>query len=174
MIAQLSSVSVEMIQQLSSVSLQLKEADYAMPLDLLNGNSIGKHIRHVYELFDEMMAGIQSREINYDARKRNLRIEREPIYACNFAAGLTDKLSYLSSDETLTLKGGYGQTADVVVETSLGRELAYNIEHAIHHMAIIQICIKHYFSYVQLDENFGVAFSTQKYLQENVYTNLPA
>ncbi len=171
MIAQLSNVSIEMLQQLSAVSLQLEEDDYAKPLDLLSGNSIGKHIRHVYELYDELLIGLNSSTVNYDARKRNLQIERDPIFASNFAATLAEKLVNLKDDGIIQLKGSYGQTADVTVKTSIGRELAYNIEHSIHHMAIIQICLKHHFSYVKLDENFGVAFSTQIHLK-NVHANL--
>jgi len=173
MIAQLANVSIEMLQQLSAVSLQLEEGDYSKPLDLLSGNTIGKHIRHVYELYDELLLGLNSSTVNYDARKRNLQIEKDPIFAGNFAADLAEKLLLLEYDAVLHLKGSYGRTSDVIVNTSIGRELAYNIEHSIHHMAIIQICLKHHFSYVKLNENFGVAFSTQNHLK-NVHANLSA
>jgi len=173
MIAQLTNVSIEMVQQLSTISGQLEENDYSRPLDLLSGNTIGKHIRHVYELYDELLLGLNSSNVNYDARKRNLQIERDPVFANSFASSLVEKLLSMKDDGIIHLKGSYGQAPDIIVNTSIGRELAYNIEHSIHHMAIIQICIKHYFHYVQLDENFGVAFSTQNYLQ-HVHANLSA
>ncbi len=68
MIKQLATVSIEMLQQLHDVTLQLNEKDYSMPLELLNGNTIGKHIRHVYELYDELIRGIVLNEVHYDSR----------------------------------------------------------------------------------------------------------
>jgi hypothetical protein len=50
-----------------------------------------------------------------------------------------------------------------VITTNLHRELAYNIEHAIHHMAIMKIGINEVAPYVRLEENFGVAPSTVRY-----------
>jgi hypothetical protein len=43
------------------------------------------------------------------------------------------------------------------------RELAYNIEHTIHHMAIIKQSIIEHFTYIDLPEYFGVASSTVRY-----------
>jgi hypothetical protein len=52
---------------------------------------------------------------------------------------------------------------EILVNTSIERELIYNIEHAIHHMAIIQIAVKHYFKYIDLNKNFGIAYATIKH-----------
>jgi len=172
MINQLTTASIDMLKQLNAVAIQLNEKEYSKSLELLDGNTIGKHIRHVYELYDELLNGIAQNEVNYDQRKRNLQIESDPIFACNFANEISVKLRDLESDLLLNLCSNFGES--VKVNTSLGRELAYNIEHAIHHMAIIKICLSHYFPYVSLPENFGVAYSTQKYLKENVYPNLPS
>ncbi|MBP7512037.1 MAG: DinB family protein [Bacteroidia bacterium] len=174
MIKQLATVSIEMLQQLHDVTLQLNEKDYSMPLELLNGNTIGKHIRHVYELFDELLMGIVLNEVNYDSRKRNLQIESDPIFSCNFSKEIGTKLSILDEDRALNLSGNFGNEINIIANTSLGRELAYNIEHAIHHMAIIKICLNHYYNYVNLHQNFGIAYSTQNHIKENVHSNLPS
>ena len=47
--------------------------------------------------------------------------------------------------------------------TSLNRELTYNNEHAIHHMAILRIALMQESMNVSISENFGVANSTIKY-----------
>jgi len=49
------------------------------------------------------------------------------------------------------------------IKTSLDRELVYNIEHAIHHMAIIRIAIENEFDSVSIDKHFGVAYSTIRF-----------
>ena len=45
-------------------------------------------------------------------------------------------------------------------------ELVYNIEHAVHHMAIIRIAVQHEFPDLALDDEFGYATSTLKYLRK--------
>jgi len=49
------------------------------------------------------------------------------------------------------------------VKSNLMRELAYNLEHAIHHMALIRIVLNQQFPDVKVDANFGVAYSTIRY-----------
>ena len=65
----------------------------------------------------------------------------------------------------LVLEVSYAETeeASVRINSSVERELAYNIEHAIHHMAIIKIAVNTVFPRVQLPQNFGVAYSTVRY-----------
>jgi hypothetical protein len=45
----------------------------------------------------------------------------------------------------------------------LFRELAYDLEHSIHHQAIIKIAMKNLNSEYALNENFGVARSTIRF-----------
>ena len=51
------------------------------------------------------------------------------------------------------------------VPTNEERELVYNIEHAIHHMAIIRIGIENDFPHAHLPDKFGFAYSTIKHLK---------
>jgi hypothetical protein len=68
-------------------------------------------------------------------------------------------------DRALTLEVGYDADSDdcVTISTNYFRELTYNIEHAIHHMAIMKIGVREIAPYIPLDENFGVAVSTVRY-----------
>ena len=50
--------------------------------------------------------------------------------------------------------------------SNLDRELVYNIEHAIHHMALIKIGIKEVAPQLQLPEGFGVANSTIRHKKQ--------
>ena len=71
----------------------------------------------------------------------------------------------ISDGKEVILEVSYAKTdtESVKIKSSLERELAYNIEHAIHHMAIIKIAIQTVFPNVKLAENFGVAYSTVRY-----------
>ena len=68
----------------------------------------------------------------------------------------------------IDMKVCYSRDGDEAVEltTSLKRELIYNIEHAVHHMAIIKIAIKESLPHIALPEDFGIAYSTIKYQKE--------
>lgn len=164
-------VSQQMLSQIKELVNSMKDADYSEPLPLLSGNTIAKHIRHVLEIYNELLKGINLNGINYDARLRDLLIEHNRDYTIQYIDDLIEQLTQLTEDQPIDLKvcfNTHNQTSQVL--TSLNRELAYNIEHAIHHMAIMQIAINHAFPYIQLDAQFGVAFSTQSYLQNNVHS----
>ncbi|NBP71028.1 MAG: hypothetical protein EBU52_20110, partial [Cytophagia bacterium] len=64
--------------------------------------------------------------------------------------------------KALILEVGYDMSANdfVTIESNFMRELVYNIEHAVHHMAIMKIGIKEVAPYIQLPFDFGVAAST--------------
>ena len=54
----------------------------------------------------------------------------------------------------------------ITIETNYYRELIYNIEHAVHHMAIMKIGIHEVAPYISLPADFGVAASTIRYKKE--------
>jgi hypothetical protein len=55
---------------------------------------------------------------------------------------------------------------NLLVQSTIGRELIYNIEHTIHHLAIVKIALKSSIPGMHLPEHFGVAPSTIRYRQE--------
>lgn len=170
MLQQLSQVSVHILLQIRALNTQLTDDEYAVSLELLSGNSISKHIRHILEIYDALIQGYDTNRINYDARKRDLLIEKSRIYALQCIDDLMLKLDKLQEDKRVVLEASYGEQAlNVVLNTSITREVAYNIEHAIHHMAILQIAVKNYFPNIKLPADFGVAYATQAYQKQYVH-----
>jgi len=55
----------------------------------------------------------------------------------------------------------YGSSQPSVIETNVGRELAYCVGHAVHHYAIIRLICSHLG--IVVPEEFGIAPSTLKY-----------
>lgn len=155
--------AVTILNQISDLVIQINDNHYSQPLDLLSGNTLAKHIRHILELYVQLISGIDNNEINYDKRERNLLIEHNKTYTLDFITDLIAKINLINVErDEITLNTTINND-EVLVKSSIERELVYNIEHAIHHMAIIQIACKHSFDYIKLDENFGVAYATIQY-----------
>jgi hypothetical protein len=54
------------------------------------------------------------------------------------------------------------------VPTNFLRELVYNIEHAVHHMALIRIGVREVAPHITLPPDFGVAASTIRHQQKTL------
>lgn len=159
-IIKLKQSSQTILSQIADLVNQIQEDDYSKKLDLLSGNTVAKHVRHVLELYIQLLNGIAQQEVNYDKRERNLLLEHNKTYTLGFINELQTHIAQLSNTDNLLYLNSLIDNEEVLVKSSLARELVYNIEHAIHHMAIMQIACKHCFSYIQLDKNFGVAYAT--------------
>jgi uncharacterized damage-inducible protein DinB len=155
--------TINILQQVANLVKQIDDNHYSEQLDLLSKNTIAKHVRHILELYIQLMAGLTQNEINYEKRERNLLLEHNRNYTIDFINDLkTSILSLETNLETVQLRTLI-QNDELLVITSLERELVYNIEHAIHHMAIMQIACNHCFKYIVLEKNFGVAYATVQY-----------
>lgn len=154
----------DVFDQISNVLLDLSDEEYTLPSSLLFNASIGQHVRHIVELFIELDKGYETGIVNYEKRKRDYRIETDRHFAANLLTDILNKVD--KKDKQLLLEAGFNKDADDSVElhTNYFRELAYNIEHTIHHMALIRIGLNG-LSTVAVDENFGIASATIKYRQ---------
>jgi hypothetical protein len=71
-------------------------------------------------------------------------------------------ISRYDDDQPLQLNANFSTESDKVnqIRTSFYRELAYVLEHGIHHQALIKIGVKNLCHEEFLDEGFGIAFAT--------------
>ncbi len=155
--------TINILQQVADLVQQIDDNHYSEQLDLLSKNTIAKHVRHILELYVQLIAGLPQNEINYDKRERNLLLEHNKNYTIDFINDLKTAILNLETEQEILPLRTFIQNEELVVNTTLERELVYNIEHAIHHMAIMQIACNHCFKYVILDKNFGVAYATVQY-----------
>lgn len=162
---QLKDTGKSILNQVHEMMSQLKGAEYSAELELLNGNSIGKHVRHVLEFFELLTDGASKGLINYDKRLHSSVYETDVQKTLSRVIQLKQEVADLPMGKEIHLEVSYTNSDDeaVKIKSSVERELAYNIEHAIHHMAIIKIAIQTVFPNVTLSENFGVAYSTVRY-----------
>lgn len=158
------------LSQLSKVISHLDGNDYSRPIPRLGNSTIGQHVRHTIEFFICMKEGISKGIINYDSRSRDLTIEKSPDAALAAISAVLEFLNTSDHSADLNLEIDYGMDGHAIqtLRTNFDRELAYNIEHAIHHMAILKIGIKEISPDTNIPEGFGIAVSTLRYRKEQV------
>lgn len=150
------------LSQLRALISELQPEQYAKELEVFNGNTVGKHVRHVIEFYQCLYKNVDSGNINYDKRERNIFLENDPALAVSEINSIINLLDQKSEDISLNLQVTYDWDASEVhsIPSSLYREIAYNLEHTVHHMAIIRIGIESFIPEFYFPEDFGVARST--------------
>lgn len=163
----LQDVTIEILGQLIEMTDQFSQEEYTRPLDLLSNNSVGRHLRHILEFYDLAVRAGNTGKLNYDKRDRNLALENTPREAVSKMKELIVLMRLMKEDLVLKLEASYSPDSknDVKITTTFYRELLYNVEHAVHHMAIMAIAVKVDFRHIRLSENFGIAYSTVQHKQ---------
>jgi hypothetical protein len=150
----------EQLKYLTKTLASIPPNKYTIPIKCLSGASIGGHSRHIVELLECIVKGYQTGTVDYINRERNLYLEQD-------IKAVLEKISFLENqlikaDKTLHLvcEGEYE------IVTNYFREIVYNTEHIIHHLAIIKAALIELNMSDCIDENFGVAYSTIQYKQK--------
>jgi uncharacterized damage-inducible protein DinB len=147
------------LNELVQLLEQLSNDEYAKPCLALSNATIGQHTRHIVEMFQCLLGNYESGIVNYDKRERNIMIQTDTAFAC--AAIEIVKSNLDKSNKKLALR----QVVDgveITIESNYNRELLYNLEHCIHHQALIKVAVLQCEDVV-INEYFGVARSTIEY-----------
>jgi hypothetical protein len=161
----LTQACLHILSQLNDLVTQISEEDYAKPSEALSQGTIGQHLRHTLEFFVCFEMGFGQGVINYDKRGHDKIIERDKFVALAALDRIAAFIQSLNENKRLKLEVGYDLTHEefICIDTNATRELVYNIEHAVHHMAIMKIGIREIASYIKLPLDFGIAASTIRY-----------
>jgi len=122
--------------------------------------SIGRHLRHTLEIFILLVQNYDAGRVDYENRARNLALEEDRLLAIR-------QLNYLKKHFNKPDKPIELINNQVVIKTSYRRELLYQLEHIIHHNAIIRPAVTHFLGDA-IQQNFGYAPATIKYQAKHV------
>ncbi len=158
-------ITREKMFELRDVLAQIPDDQFSQPLDILGGSTMGMHLRHILEFYKCLFQSLPGRQLNYDLRQRDREMElaREKCQVC--LNQLINELAAQEGDVPLELTADYsgrGQGCEVRIATTFYRELLYNVEHCVHHLAIIKIGMKTINPHLNLNKEMGVAASTQR------------
>ncbi len=158
----LKSVSTDSLMQLAEVVGQLTDTDYARPLAVLSGNTVGRHVRHILEFYQLLISSAETGRVNYDQRQRDGQLEVDTAEALQRIGNIDRAIHRLNLNQPLHLEADLSVAGaeSIQIPSTVARELLYNVEHAIHHMALIQVALRNAFPDIVMPEHFGVAYST--------------
>jgi hypothetical protein len=157
------------LKSLHKLLLLLNDDQYKQPITFLGNATIGGHTRHIIELLKCTTNGYHSGTVDYFNRVRNLVIETDKSLAMQELNLIADELIQPDKQMKLLIESTDEGAANDVA-TSYFREIVYNAEHAIHHLALIRVALRE-MKLELVGDDFGMAYSTLKYLASQNKTN---
>lgn len=129
--------------------------------------SVGKHIRHILDVFDCVFDGLPTKEIDLTARKRNELAEQNIAFGLSYFNEIINKLDALAVSDfdmqvSVTDDLGLGK---VTANYTLQAVLMQANSHTIHHFASIGYIIAN-LGIKLPDADFGYNPTTQKSVEE--------
>ncbi len=152
----------QLLRQISALLELVTDEEYVEPIKVLSGATLGQHTRHILEFYLELNAGYAGGTLNYDARKRDRQIETNRIFTIERLAFVLDNLHKDNKPLEITADYGYEEGDSFTISSNYERELMYNLEHTVHHMALLRIGVNA-LQRIKLPDSFGVAVSTINY-----------
>lgn len=158
--------------QMAGLLERLDVDTFTRPLPLFHGSTIGQHFRHILEFYTCLFDGVLSARVDYGSRKRNHALSENPRAALAVVDCIAGAVKQRDEHQWINVESDF---SDDVVDnvrrpvymSSLGRELQYAFDHAIHHLAMIRMALEVYFPEIHVDDDLGVAPSTLKYKRES-------
>jgi len=132
------------------------------------GSPVGAHFRHVFDHYQVLLGGLGGGRIDYDARRRDPRLERERGYAIDVALGLRNQLGHFTAEMgSRPLQVSTRSLADEEEPdwsgSTVQRELQFLVSHTVHHCALIKQILRQ--NGFETGMEFGLAPSTKGHLQ---------
>jgi uncharacterized damage-inducible protein DinB len=156
------------IEQGLDLLADISPARYVQRAPVCFNSAAGGHLRHVIEHYLSFLQGLQTGEVDYEARPRDPLIESDPDYAAGQLEAVKQRLALLAAsnaDRPLRVRvetTPVGATAPWSDSTAL-RELEFLLSHTVHHYALIAVVCR--LAGQSVPPDFGMAPSTLRYLK---------
>jgi hypothetical protein len=156
------------LQQIKNLLSKLSTEQYIQPLPVFSGSSIGQHTRHILEFYSCLQEGMHTGVVNYDLRKRDISLENNRSVAIAKIDALCSSFLIKTADIPMILEADFNSEggAFLGMKSSLYRELAYCLEHSIHHQALLKIGFISLGLQHCINSDFGVASSTIRHQKQ--------
>ena len=155
------------LQQALALLEKMDDTTYREPPPEFGPHRVGGHLRHILEFYECFLDGIRTRQIDYDARKRDESIETNRRVAMAKIRAIIQRLENtpaLGEDFVIWVRmedSTDGEVSDPFLPSSAARELQVLSSHTVHHLALIAMTLAAHGKPV--DRDFGMAPSTLRY-----------
>lgn len=127
--------------------------------------AIGPHLRHCIDHYRCLLRGLDAGTVDYDARERDERVERDPERFRELNDEVIAMLARIDAEEIqrpLRIRQMPSPDGEpTFVSSTLERELLFLSGHTIHHLAIVSLIAR--MRGVHIPERLSVAYSTAAY-----------
>ncbi len=154
------------ILQMTDLLGKIDAGTYAQPLSIFNGSSIGQHFRHIIDFYTCLLKGVEEGRVDYAKRERDVQVETQPLQAAKVLSGCAAKVAGMNEQASLEVIADFSAELNEdrpVVVSTVGRELMYAYDHAVHHLAMIKMGLRAACPELEINQAIGVAPSTLKH-----------
>ena len=155
-----------LISEIISLLSNIDNKVYNKKSNFLINHTIGQHFRHIYDFYFQFLDGLCSKNIYYENRIRDNRLESD----CNSII-----VSFQSIKKKLVLEENFDLVVHYQLDNKLNskvtsniiRELVFIYSHALHHLAMIRGVLEVDHSFV-FSNTFGFSLSTIKHKKVSI------
>ena len=154
-----------LLESCDTLLASLSTQEYVRTTNVCFDAAIGEHVRHLLDHYIGFFNALNNGgRVDYEARERDPRIERDPAFA---RAILRDVIRRVAELEATDLGAGLlvrieGEGDDPAwAGSSRARELGFLVNHTVHHCALISVICRA--TGVTVPADFGVAPSTLRF-----------
>ncbi len=144
---------------------------YRQPLEIFRGSTLGQHFRHISDFYACLIKGLKEGLIDYSTRERNLLIETDTQFASEVFSDISKVILDCNEALEIEVRAEFSDEFGIeqpIVKSSVGREMMYAYDHAVHHLAMIKMGLRVAFPEVKIGDKVGVAPSTLKHWKKEV------
>ncbi len=160
--------NVAFLRQGISLLRTLGDEHYCRARPPLYESNVGAHFRHVYDHFEQLLAGIEGGAVDYDLRQREPRMAVDRSLAIARLESLIsalERLGHLAPSAPLGVRlnsSASSRDEDIEAPSTVARELQFLVSHTVHHYALIAFILRS--EGLEVPHGFGVSPSTLEYL----------
>jgi hypothetical protein len=148
------------LNDLNTLLVDLTNDQYTLEHSELSSATIGQHTRHIIELYQGLLRDYECGSVNYDNRKRDIFLETDTDFAVEAIEEIISQID--KSNKELKVHYQFNSGSLYEIDSTYYRELLYNLEHSIHHQALIKVAIQKW-PEIRISDSFGIAPATIRY-----------
>jgi uncharacterized damage-inducible protein DinB len=153
-----------LLESCGALLATIPPGEYTRATGVCFDGAIGEHVRHLLDHYVGFFGAMDNgRRVDYEARVRDPRIERDPAFAQSLLRDVVSRLAQLDGTDLEAPMHVRLEVANAQLwsPSSPARELAFLVSHTVHHCALIGVICRA--NGITVPADFGVAPSTLRH-----------